>query len=273
MSGKLYIVGTPIGNLGDFSQRGIDTLTDCDFIAAEDTRVTLKLLNRFEIKKPMVSYHEHNKFKTGPQIIERIAAGENCALVTDAGMPAVSDPGEDLVRECLNAGIEVTAVPGPCAFITALALSGMPSRRFTFEGFPPPEKAERKKLFETLVNEERTVIFYEAPHRLAATLKELAAVFGPRETAVVKEITKIHEQVLRTDLVSAAEKYSAEEAKGEFVIIIRGCEPRESADMTEEEAIKYALDLVKDGISKTEAAKIASKESGFRKGDIYKKLI
>lgn len=273
MSGTLYIVGTPIGNLGDFSPRAIETLESCDFIAAEDTRVTLKLLNHFGIKKPMLSYFEHNKFERGPQIISRIIDGENCAIVTDAGMPAISDPGEDLVKLCHENGIKVESVPGPCAFTTALALSGMPSRRFTFEGFPPADKQERRKLFEALKKEERTLIFYEAPHKITATLKDLAAAFGEREIAIVREITKIHEQVIRTELTAAAEKYAKEELKGEIVLIIKGAHPEETSSMTLEEAVKYALDLVDNGESKTNAAKIASKESGFKKGDIYKQII
>lgn len=273
MSGKLYIVGTPIGNLNDLSPRGLETLENCDFIAAEDTRVTLKILNRFEIKKPLVSYFEHNKIERGPQIIERILKGENCALVTDAGMPAISDPGEDLIRLCHEMGVKVESVPGPCAFTTALALSGMPSRRFTFEGFPPADKQERRKLFNSLVNEERTIIFYEAPHKISTTLRDLAAVLGEREIAIVREITKIHEQVIKTELTAAADKYSKEELKGELVLIIHGAEVSESSNMTLDEAIKYALDLVKGGESKTNAAKIASKESGYKKGEIYKAII
>lgn len=272
MSGTLYVVGTPIGNLGDFSPRALDVLESCDFIAAEDTRVTLKLLNHFEIKKPMISYFEHNKFERGPQIIDRILSGENCAIVTDAGMPAISDPGEDLVRMCREAGIKIEAVPGPCAFTTALAVSGMPSRRFTFEGFPPADKQQRRKLFESLKNEERTIIFYEAPHKISSTLRDLAATFGSREIAIVRELTKIHEEVIKIDLVDAAEKYSKEELKGELVLIIRGAEPKED-EMSLEDAIKYALNLVESGESKTNAAKLASKESGIKKGEIYKAII
>ncbi len=272
MSGILYVVGTPIGNLGDLSPRGLEVLSGCDFIAAEDTRVTLKLLNRFDIKKPMISYFEHNKFERGPQIIDRILSGENCAIVTDAGMPAISDPGEDLVRMCRDAGIKVEAVPGPCAFATALAVSGMPSKRFTFEGFPPVEKQPRKQLFESLKNEERTVIFYEAPHKISSTLRDLASVFGSREIAIVRELTKIHEEVIRCDLVDAAEKYSKEELKGEIVLIIKGAEPIKD-EMSLEQAIKYALELVESGESKTNAAKLASKESGIKKGEIYKAII
>lgn len=269
MSGILYVVGTPIGNLGDMSLRGIECLKNCDFIAAEDTRVTLKLLNKFEIRKTLVSYHEHNKITAGEQILARLLSGENCALVTDAGMPAVSDPGEELVALCHTNSVKVQAVPGPSAFATALALSGLPSKRFAFEGFPPAKKKERRELFEFLKNEERTLIFYEAPHRLGATLRDLAETFGKREIAIVREITKIHEEVIKTDIVSASEKYGDNSLKGEIVLVIRGCEKKETSQMSLEQAIKYALDLVKSGESKSNAAKIAARESGFKKGDIY----
>lgn len=273
MSGKLFVVGTPIGNLGDFSPRATETLENCDFIAAEDTRVTLKLLNRFEIKKPMVSYFEHNRFERGPVILQRILNGENCALVTDAGMPAISDPGEDLVKLCHENGVKVESVPGPCAFTTALAISGMPSRRFTFEGFLPVEKNERKEHISSLTGEKRTMIFYEAPHKLSQTLTDLSNALGDREIAIVREITKIHEQVIRTTLCAAAEKYSKEALKGEIVLIIGGAPEEDKEEMTVEQAVKYAKALVADGESKSDAAKTASKECGFKKGDIYKLLI
>ena len=273
MSGTLFVVGTPIGNLGDFSPRAIETLESCDFIAAEDTRVTLKLLNRFEIKKPMVSYFEHNRFERGPIILQRLLAGESCALVTDAGMPAISDPGEDLVRLCHESGVKVESVPGPCAFTTALALSGMPSRRFTFEGFLPVEKSERRAHISSLTGERRTMIFYEAPHKLAQTLADLANALGDREIAIVREITKIHEQVIRTTLCAAAEKYAEDPLKGESVLIIGGAPEEEKEEMSLEQAVKYAKALVDDGESKSGAAKTAAKECGFKKGDIYKLLI
>lgn len=272
MSGTLYVVGTPIGNLGDISPRALETLSNCDFIAAEDTRVTLKLLNRFEIKKPMVSYFEHNRFERGPMITERLLSGENCALVTDAGMPAISDPGEDLVKLCIEKGIKVESVPGPCAFTTALAISGMPSRRFSFEGFLPVEKSARREHISWLLGETRTMIFYEAPHKLLQTLKDLYTALGDREIAIVRELTKIHEQVIRTTLCDAAEKYSKEEIKGEIVLIVGGAQPEEKEEMTLEQAVEYAKELVDKGESKTVAAKIAAKESGCKKGDIYKML-
>lgn len=272
MSGTLYVVGTPIGNLGDISPRALETLENCDFIAAEDTRVTLKLLNRFEIKKPMVSYFEHNRFERGPIIAERLLSGESCALVTDAGMPAISDPGEDLVRLCIEKGIKVESVPGPCAFTTALAISGMPSRRFSFEGFLPVEKSARREHISWLIGETRTMIFYEAPHKLSQTLSDLAAALGDREIAIVRELTKIHEQVIRTSLCAAAEKYSKEDIKGEIVLIVGGAEPEEKEEMTLEQAVEYAKELVEKGESKTQAAKTAARESGHKKGDIYKIL-
>lgn len=273
MSGKLYVVGTPIGNLGDISPRALSTLESVDFIAAEDTRVTLKLLNHFGIKKSLVSYFEHNKLEKGPQILERIENGESCALVTDAGMPAVSDPGEDLVRLCGESGIEIESVPGPCAFSTALAVSGMPSRRFIFEGFPPSDKKERAELFESLIREKRTVIFYEAPHKLSRTLSELSSVLGKREIAIVRELTKIHEEVIHTDLVSAAEEYGECRIKGEIVLIIGGSAEDDGNIISEDEAVDYANRLVKEGMSKTQAAKLAAKESGIKKADIYKAII
>ena len=273
MSGTLYVVGTPIGNLGDFSPRAVEVLESCDFIAAEDTRVTLKLLNRFEIKKPMVSYFEHNRFERGPIIAERLLSGESCALVTDAGMPAISDPGEDLVKLCHEKGIKVESVPGPCAFTTALAISGMPSRRFTFEGFLPVEKNERKEHISSLINERRTMIFYEAPHKLSQTLRDLADTLGNREIAIVREITKIHEQVIRTYLCDAAEKYSKEALKGEIVLIIGGAPEQEKENLSLEQAAEYAKELVNGGESKSDAAKITAKEFGYKKGDIYKLLL
>ena len=273
MSGTLYVVGTPIGNLGDISPRALDILEKCDFIAAEDTRVTLKLLNHFGIKKPMVSYFEHNRFERGPVIAERILSGETAAIVTDAGMPAISDPGEDLVKLCHEKGIKVESVPGPCAFATALAISGMPSKRFTFEGFISTDKAERREHISSLKNETRTMIFYEAPHKLLNTLKDLETDLGNREIAIVRELTKIHEEVIRTDFASAIKRYSEESIKGEIVLIVGGAAPEEAQAMTVEQAVSYAKDLVESGESKSNAAKIAAKESGFKKGEIYRLLI
>lgn len=271
---KLYVVGTPIGNLGDFSPRAVETLSEVDFIAAEDTRVTLKLLNHFGIKKNMVSYHKFNQRDSGEQIAARILAGETCALVTDAGMPAISDPGEDLVRLCHENGIKVESVPGPCAFTTALALSGMPSGRFTFEGFLSVNKPSRREHLESLKTETRTMLFYEAPHKLGATLKDMNKAFGNREIAIVREITKIHEEVIRTTLDEAAALYGEGGLKGEIVLVIHGAEPAETnEEMTLEEAVETARQSVENGMSVSEAAKQTAKLTGFKKGDIYKLLI
>lgn len=271
--GILYVVGTPIGNFGDFSPRAVETLTNCDFIAAEDTRVTAKILNHFGIKKEMISYHEHNRAEKGSVIVQRIINGENCAVVTDAGMPAISDPGEDLVRLCHETGIKVESVPGPCAFSTALAISGMSTGRFTFEGFLSMNKPSRKKHLEMLVNEQRTMVFYEAPHKLAATLKDMNKAFGNRKIAIVREITKIYEEVIRTTLDEASVKYSDGTLKGEMVLIIEGKNPEESDIITFDEAILVAADSIKSGMSISEAAKHAAIISGYKKGDIYKRLL
>ena len=272
-TGTLYIVGTPIGNLGDFSPRAVEALAYCDFIAAEDTRVTVKLLNRFEIKKPMVSYHEHNRKERGEQIAARIQGGEDCCLVTDAGMPAVSDPGEELVDLCHNLNIPVSVVPGPCAFVSALALSGMSAKRFTFEGFLSGSKPRRKEHLEEVKNEKRTMCFYEAPHKLENTLKEMAEVFGDRRIAIVHEITKIHEEAIRTTLYKAAKDYENANLKGEYVIIVDGAPEEEKQEMTLEEAVKLAKRLIADGVGTSEAAKQTAKETGFKKSDIYKLLV
>lgn len=271
---KLYIVGTPIGNLGDFSPRAVEALENCDFIAAEDTRVTVKLLNHFGIKKNMVSYFEHNRRERGEMIVSRILAGESCALVTDAGMPAISDPGEDLVKLCHDNGIKVESVPGPCAFTTALALSGMPSGRFTFEGFLSVNKPSRREHLDSLINETRTMLFYEAPHKLGATLKDMYSAFGDREIAIVREITKLHEEVIRTTLSKAVELYGESGLKGEIVLVIHGAqEPENDENLTLEDAVALAKKSAENGLSLSEAAKQAAKISGFKKGEIYKKLL
>lgn len=273
MSGKLYVVGTPIGNLSDFSPRAVETLASVDFIAAEDTRVTLKLLNHFEIKKPMVSYFEHNRRERGEIILERIKSGENCAIVTDAGMPAISDPGEDLVDLCLSNGITVESVPGPTAFATAVAMSGLPSGRFTFEGFLSVNKPSRREHLEEIVSERRTMVFYEAPHKLTATLKDLYKYLGDRRIALVKELTKIHETVERTTLSEACEKYSAQTPKGEFVIVIEGSTEPKQKEVSLDEAVVLAKGLVENGMAINDAAKEIAKETKLKKGDIYKALL
>ncbi len=272
MSGTLYIVGTPIGNLGDMSERAINTLRTVDFIAAEDTRVTMKLMSRFDIHTPLVSYHEHNAASSGERIVERIAAGESCAIVTDAGMPAISDPGEPLVRACHENGLPVVSVPGPSAVITALALSGMPTERFTFEGFLAAAPSERRKQLSELGGEKRTMVFYESPHRLAATLAAMAEAFGEREIAVVKEITKIHEQVWRTTLPEAAAYYTENPPKGEFVLIVAGASEERCEELTLEQAVAVAESYIADGMAPTAAAKRAAAESGIKRALIYREI-
>lgn len=273
MAGRLFVVGTPIGNLSDMSERGLETLRSVDFIAAEDTRVTVKLLNRFDIKKPLLSYYEHNKKDHGRIIIDKISNGEDCAIVTDAGMPAISDPGEDLVRECRKEGIEVVSVPGPSAVITALAVSGMPSGRFCFEGFLSVNKASRAKHLEQLKNETRTMIFYEAPHKLLSTLKDMLAVFGDREIALCRELTKLHEQIENTALSAAVKYYSENDPKGEFVIVLSGRkETDERQEYTLSDALKMARDYMSDGMSASLAAKTAAADTGLKKRDIYSAL-
>lgn len=271
MAGKLYIVGTPIGNLGDFSPRAVETLRAVDFIAAEDTRVTVKLLNHFEISTPMTSYHEHNLRERGEYIIERLKSGENCALVTDAGMPAISDPGEDLVRLAHLRGIRVETVPGPTALATALALSGMSVGRFCFEGFLTTVKSNRVKRLDALKDEERTLVFYEAPHKLLNTLKDMKNYFGDREIALCKELTKLHESAMKTTLAEAIEYFEETPPKGEFVLIVSGAQ-KEEITFSLEEAVLRAKNLLKDGMPASMAAKTAAKETGIKKGDIYKAL-
>ena len=269
--GRLTLVGTPIGNLSDFSPRAVEALQECDFIAAEDTRVTLKLLNHFGISKPLVSYFEHNKRERGEQICARLRAGENAVLVTDAGMPAISDPGEDLVDLCYRYGIPVGIVPGPTAVTTALALSGLPTGRFAFEGFLSMVKKERRERLAELAAEPRTVVLYEAPHKLRATLRELAqALGGDRRIALVRELTKIHEEVIRTTLDGAVARYEAEEPRGEYVLVIAGATPVEAPAATPEEAVRRARELMEAGSPPAEAAKRAAAETGLKKSDIYR---
>ncbi len=272
MTGSLFVVGTPIGNLGDMSQRAIDTLNMVDFIAAEDTRVTRKLLSHFDIKKPMISYFEHNKYQRGEIICERILNGENCAIVTDAGMPAISDPGEILVKQCHEKGIEVKAIPGPSALISALAISGLPSGRFTFEGFLSVNKKSRKEHLEEIKNEKRTMIFYEAPHKLLNTLKDLYMALGERDVAIVREITKVHEEIKFINLKDAESLYS-NGVKGEIVIIIKGKEQSEAQNIDISTAVNMAMNLINDGMGITEAAKAIAKDTEFSKSEIYKAIL
>lgn len=269
MSGKLYLVGTPIGNLGDFSPRAADALREADFIAAEDTRVTLKLLNHFGIRKPMVSYFEHNKYASGAKIFERILAGETCALVTDAGMPAISDPGEELVRLCAEGGVEVLTVPGPSALISALALSALTTGRFCFEGFLSTANKSRREHLESLRSERRTMIFYEAPHKLMRTLEDMKNTFGPeRRISLCRELTKLHEQTLRTDLAGAIEHFTQFPPKGEFVLVIEGA-PEAVSGFSLDEAAALAERYRAEGLSRKAACKKAAAETGFSANELY----
>ena len=275
MSGILYVVGTPIGNLGDMSPRAVETLEAVDFIAAEDTRVTLKLLNHFGIKKPMISYFEHNKYERGEIICQRIISGENCAVVTDAGMPCISDPGELLVKQCREYGIKVSAVPGASAVITALAVSGLPTGRFTFEGFLSVNKKSRREHLNEVKNEKRTMIFYEAPHKLNATLRDMLEAFGNRNIAIVRELTKIHEEVINTTLEKAVAEYAENPLKGEIVLIIEGAgDNAEKEEYTLDEAVEMAVRMSEeDNISLSEAAKRTAKLTGIKRGLIYKNTV
>lgn len=269
MSGTLYLVGTPIGNLGDFSPRAREILESVDFIAAEDTRVTLKLLNHFEIKRPLVSYYEHNKLESAASIIPRLLGGESCALVTDAGMPAISDPGEDLVRQCAEAGIPIASVPGPSAVVTALAMSGLPTQRFTMEGFLAVSGKSRREHLEELRDEKRTMVLYEAPHKLLDTLRDLLQTLGDRDVALCRELTKLHEEVWRTTLSAAVEKYSAEKPRGEFVLVIRGAPRQEGARLTLEQALTLVERYRSEGKSLKEACRMAAADSGQSRNDLY----
>ncbi|MEY8315910.1 16S rRNA (cytidine(1402)-2'-O)-methyltransferase [Oscillospiraceae bacterium 50-58] len=270
MSGTLYLVPTPIGNLGDISRRMAETLEQADFIAAEDTRVTVKLLNHLGLKKPMVPYHRHNTGTGGQAILDRLQAGESCALVTDAGTPAISDPGEELVAQCGAAGVPVCAVPGPCALVTALAVSGQPTGRFTFEGFLAMNKKNRKAHLESLRGEERTMIFYEAPHKLAATLQDLAVTFGAdRPLTLCRELTKLHEEVSRTTLGQAAAWYGENAPKGEFVLVVRGAEPLPEGEASLEDGLALVDRLRGEGMSLRDAVKRAARELGLSRNELY----
>ena len=276
LRGALYVVGTPIGNLSDFSPRAAETLAAVDFIAAEDTRVTMKLLNHFGIKKPLVSYYEHNKAEKGGRIVDRILAGETCAIVSDAGMPAISDPGEDLVALCAENDVPVLVVPGPSAVISALAVSGLPTGRFTFEGFLSVNKKSRKDHLESVKNEVRTMVFYEAPHKLLNTLKDMQSVFGDRNIVIVKELTKIHECSWRGTLSEAVEYNTQNPPKGEYVLILEGETPTASTaeeKPTLEQAAVIAKSLIEQGKPASAAAKEAAKATGYPKGEIYRMIM
>lgn len=270
MAGMLYLVPTPIGNLGDISQRCRETLEQADFIAAEDTRVSLKLLNHLNLKKPLVSYYEHNRAESGPKIVDRILAGETCALVSDAGSPAISDPGEDLVALCAAAQITVTAIPGPCAVITALSISGLPTGRFTFEGFLSTNKKNRMEHLQSLAAEQRTMIFYEAPHKLCATLQDLCAAFGPgRRISLCRELTKLHEEVIRTTMQGAIDHYQTLAPRGEYVLVVEGAEPPPVTELTLEDALSLVQARMRDGLSRKDAVKQTALETGFAKNTLY----
>ena len=270
MSGTLYLVATPIGNLGDLSPRAVETLSAVDFIAAEDTRVSLKLLNHFAIKRPLVSYHEHNHAAAGQSILARLLAGESCALVTDAGTPAISDPGEPLVRLCADHGVEVLSIPGCCAAVSALAVSGLPTGRFTFEGFLSVSKKSRREHLESLRDERRTMIFHEAPHKLRATLADLAAVFGPdRPAALCREMTKLHEETRRCTLGEAMDYYEANTPRGEYVLVVAGARPSSAPAVSLEEGAAQVLALVEAGAGLKDAAREVAGATGLSRNELY----
>ncbi len=272
--GILYVVGTPIGNLGDFSPRAVETLEKVDFIAAEDTRVTVKLLNHFGIKKPMVIYQKFNEYEQGDIIVSRLQNGESCAIVTDAGMPCISDPGETLVKLCIKADVKVEVVPGPSAVVSALAVSGLSVSRWTFEGFLSVKRTSRMEHLMELRHERRTMVFYEAPHKLLSTLKDMNSVFGDRNIVVVKELTKIHETSWRGTLSEAVKYHTENPPKGEYVLVLEG-EQVEKEEMRDpmEEAISIAKDLMEKGKPASMAAKEAAKLTGQTKGEVYKRLM
>ena len=269
MAGTLYLVATPIGNLGDLSPRAVETLAGADFIAAEDTRVSVKLLNHFDIKKPLVSYHEHNRATAGQAILTRLLGGETCALVTDAGTPAISDPGQELVALCAENGVTVQAIPGCCAAITALAVSGLDTRRFTFEGFLPSGKKERRTALEELTGEVRTMVFHEAPHRLRAALADMAEVLGDRPIALCRKLTKLHEDTVRTTLAQAAAYYAANEPRGEYVLVVAGRAKQQGPQLTLEQGVERVLRLREDGMRMKDAVRQVADDTGLSRNDLY----
>ena len=278
IGGTLYLVATPIGNLADISERAIKTLTECDFIAAEDTRNSLRLLTALGIRNTLISYHEHNKHQSGEKIVARLLAGESCALITDAGMPAISDPGEDIVALCADAGVPVSVVPGACAAVSALSLSGLPTTRFVFEGFLPVQKAERQKRLDVLKNETRTMIIYEAPHKLVSTLNDLNKIFGEqRRISLCRELTKLNEEVARLTIGAAVDFYSKNDPRGEYVLIVEGADEESVAtagndklSLSPEEHVQSYID---EGMSKMDAIKRASRERGVPKSELYKLFV
>ena len=269
MAGILYLVATPIGNLGDFSPRAVETLAQADFIAAEDTRVSVKLLNHFDIKKPLVSYHEHNRAAAGQAILTRLLSGETCALVTDAGTPAISDPGQELVTLCAENGVTVQAIPGCCAAIAALAVSGLDTRRFTFEGFLPSGRKERRAALEELTGETRTMVFHEAPHRLRQTLADMAELLGDRPAALCRELTKLHEDTVRTTLAQAAAYYAANEPRGEYVLVVAGREKQTTPALTLEEGVARVLALRDGGMKLKDAVRRVADDTALPRNALY----
>lgn len=273
----LYLVATPIGNLADISERAIKVLSEADFIAAEDTRNSLKLLSALGIRNELVSYHEHNKKASGERLVARLLSGESCALITDAGMPAISDPGEDIVKLCADAGITVSVIPGACAAVSALSVSGLATRRFAFEGFLSANKSERKKQLEKVKHEDRTLIFYEAPHKLKATLSDMAEIFGfDRKISFCRELTKLNEEIKRTNLGDALSYYESNEPRGEYVLVVEGFsgeivseEIKENNSLSPEEHVKK---YEAEGMSRMDAIKRAAKDRGMTKSELYKIL-
>ncbi len=269
----LYLVATPIGNLSDLSERALKVLSDVDFIAAEDTRNTGSMLARFEISKPMISYFEHNKRERGEIIADRLEGGESCALVTDAGTPAISDPGEDIVRLCAERGIPVSSIPGCCAAVTALTLSGLPTSRFAFEGFLSTAKSERDERLTELQNEVRTMIFYEAPHKLKNTLADLYKYFGDRKITLCRELTKINEEVCRTTISEAIKIYEEKDPRGEYVLVVGGADKKKTQEEYPADPVEHVKALMDSGMKKMEAVKTAAKLRGEDKNDIYKLVL
>lgn len=273
IGGVLYLVATPIGNLSDLSERALKVLSDVDFIAAEDTRNTGSMLARFEISKPMISYFEHNKRERGEIIADRLEGGESCALVTDAGTPAISDPGEDIVRLCAERGIPVSSIPGCCAAVTALTLSGLPTSRFAFEGFLSTAKSERDERLTELQNEVRTMIFYEAPHKLKNTLADLYKYFGDRKITLCRELTKINEEVCRTTISEAMKIYEEKDPRGEYVLVVGGADKKKTQEEYPTDPVEHVKALMDSGMKKMEAVKTAAKLRGEDKNDIYKLVL
>lgn len=272
MSGTLYVVGTPIGNLEDITLRALKTLESVDFIAAEDTRVTLKLLTHYEIRKTLVSYHEHSTGSCTENIIARLLDGKNCAIVTDAGMPCISDPGEPLIRMCYEHDIPVKVVPGASAAVSALAISGLDTSRFSFEGFLSVTKKQRIEHLEHTKSKTETMIFYEAPHKLVNTLKDMLVYFGDRKISLCRELTKVYEEVLRMTISEAVEYYSSRNPKGEYVLVVEGAKKTDSENISIEKAVEMTRKLIESGEKPSDACKAVAKETGFRKSELYSKL-